>query len=237
MSRAEYRSPSQHRTTAALALFLALGGVLLAQGNDQKLADSQAAAAPPANVKGIPAAKKEKSRALSAVTPEREAAAMTFVHLNHPELADLLLQLKENQSHEYERAVRELFRTTERMALIRERDPAQYVLELTVWTAQSHVQLLAAKLKMGASEELRKQLREALLVQGEARLALLKHDRKKTSDRLAKVESEIARFEKDREQVIEKQLEVLTRAANEGRKAKIGAKSPAKPVKKNVTSP
>ena len=228
---------SHHRTTAALALFLALSNMLLAQGNDQKLTDSKAAAAPPANVKGTPAAKKEKPRALSAVTPEREAAAMTFVHLNHPELADLLLQLKENQSHEYERAVRELFRTTERMALIRERDPAQYELELAVWTAQSHVQLLAAKLKMGASEELRKQLREALLVQGEARLALLKHDRKKTSDRLTKVESEIARFEKDREQVIEKQLDVLTRAANEGRKAKISTKSPAKPVKKNANSP
>jgi hypothetical protein len=237
MFRAEYRSSSRHCTTAALALFLALGGVLLAQGNDQKLADSKAVAAPPANLKGTPAGKKEKPRALSAVTPEREAAAMTFVHLNHPELADLLLQLKENQSHEYERAVRELFRTTERMALIRERDPAQYELELAVWTAQSHVQLLAAKLKMGASDELRKQLREALLVQGEAKLALLKHDQKKTRDRLTKVESEIARFEKDREQVIEKQLEVLTRAANEGRKAKISAKSSAKPVKKNANSP
>jgi hypothetical protein len=52
------------------------------------------------------------------VTPERQAAVMTFVQRNHPELADLLAHLKARQPAEYEGAVRELFRTTERLAQI-----------------------------------------------------------------------------------------------------------------------
>jgi hypothetical protein len=98
------------------------------------------------------------------------------------------------------------------------------------------VQLLAAKLKMSTSEELVKQLRDALARQNESRLALLKHERQKASDRLEKVEGDIVRFEADREKIIDRQLQLLTRAADEGRPAKLGGKNAVK-VKKNAKSP
>lgn len=158
------------------------------------------------------------------VTPEREAAVRTFVELNHPELAELLTHLKSNKPQEYERAIRELHRITERLAGIQERDRDQYDLEIKLWTAQSRVQLLTAKLRMGAKDELKDQLREALNLQADAKLALLKHERERAAARLAKIDADIAQFENNRDQVIEKQMELLQRTASQGKPAKIGVK-------------
>ena len=84
---------------------------------------------------------------------------------------------------------KDIFRTTERLATIQERDPLQYELEVAAWTAQSRVELLAAKLKMGLSDELIKQLREALQIAEQAKTALLKHERQRVADRLNKLDS------------------------------------------------
>lgn len=174
-----------------------------------------------------PAKRDAKAKKLG-VTPERQAAVTTFVKRNHPELADLLTHLKARQPDEYEGAVRELFRTTERLAQIQERDPLQYELEVGLWTAQSRVQLLTAKLMMGATDELESALRSAVSEQIDARVALLRHQRQKAADRASNLEREIRKVEDDREQVIEKQVQLLTRAASEGRPASI--------VPKNIVS-
>jgi hypothetical protein len=166
-----------------------------------------------------------KARPPITVTPEREAAVLTFIQRNHGELADLLAHLKDNQPAEYEQAVKEIFRVTERLAQIQERDPLQYELEIAVWTAQSRVQLLSARMKMAVTDDLKQELREALGVQSDARLALLKHERQKAADRLGKLEADINRFETEREKVIDRQMQLLTRAA-EGR-GKPGAKTAA----------
>lgn len=163
------------------------------------------------------------------VTPEREAAVRTFVERNHPELAELLTHLKTNKPQEYERAIRELHRITERLAGIQERDRDQYDLEIKLWTAQSRVQLLTARLRMGTTDELKDQLRQALNSQAEAKVALLKHERERVATRLTKIDADIAHFEKDRDEVIEKQMELLVRTASsapgqKGKAAKIGVK-------------
>ena len=151
------------------------------------------------------------------VTPEREAAVQTFVERNHPELAELLAHLKANKPQEYERAIRELHRITERLAGIQERDRTQYDLELKLWTAQSRVQLFTAKLRMDSTGELKTQLRDALNAQAEAKVALLRHERVRVTARLERIDADIAQFENDREKVIDKQMELLTRSATDGR--------------------
>jgi len=212
------------RTSTFLATTLAVAGLIGAQsGNATDEAKSGPITVSPAikaSAPGSAGAKKEgKARPAILVTPEREAAVLNFVQRNHAELADLLAVLKANQPDEYERALREIFRATERMNQIQERDPLQYELEVVAWTAQSRVQLLAAKLKMNESDELIKQLRDSLKIQNEAKISLLKHERQKAADRMAKIDSDISRFESDRETVIDKQMELLTRAA-ENRPAK-----------------
>src|SRR5437773_7696567 len=157
---------------------LGIAGLLYAQSGDAKNSTASVKTdgklAVPARVVANPK-KDAKAKAAITVTPEREAAVMTFVQRNHAELAELLGYLKTNQPEEYERAIKEIFRTTERLDQVQDRDPLQYELEVAAWTAQSHVQLLAARLKMGSSDELLKQLREALKTQNETKLSLLKH--------------------------------------------------------------
>ena len=219
---------------------LGIAGLLYAQSGDAKNSTASVKTdgklAVPARVVANPK-KDAKAKAAITVTPEREAAVMTFVQRNHAELAELLGYLKTNQPEEYERAIKEIFRTTERLDQVQDRDPLQYELEVAAWTAQSHVQLLAARLKMGSSDELLKQLREALKTQNETKLSLLKHERQKVADRLGKLDGDIARFETDRQKVIDRQLQLLTRSAAEGRPARLGAKNAAKQAKKNVTPP
>jgi len=196
-----------------------------------------------ARVAGSASSKKEapkketKTKPAILVTPEREAAVLTFVQRNHAELADLLAALKTNDPEQYERAIRDIFRTTERLALIQERDPLQYELEIVAWTAQSRVELLAAKLKMESSDELIKQLREALKTQNDARVALLKHERQKAADRVSKFDSEITRYESDREGAVNRQLKLLVRASGEGRPAKSASKLAPKQKKTQTSSP
>jgi hypothetical protein len=213
---------------------LAAAGLLYAQSDSAPTAGS--ASSKKDGPKRESAKKESKAKAVILVTPEREAAVLTFVQRNHAELAELLAALKTNDPEQYERAVRDIFRTTERLAQIQERDPLQYELEVAAWTAQSRVELVAAKLKMESSDELIKQLREALKTQNQARVALLKHERQKFADRVSKLDTEIARFERDRDPAIERQLKLLVRTSGEGRAGK-AAKLPSKAKKVQTTSP
>ncbi len=229
---------------SSCSLLLALGLSVLAAGQGGSAGQgstSAEAAKPEARVETRPAAKGKKSVPI-AITPEREAAAITFVERNHAELAGLLGSLKANQPKQYEQAIREIFRVTERLAGVQERDPLLYELEVKLWTAQSQVQLLAARLKMsdrdeGRQDDYRQQLREALSMQIAARLEVLKHQREQASERLAKMDREIKQIEESREQAIEKQLDVLTRmnknktkagGGNASSNAKNAAKRPGK---------
>jgi hypothetical protein len=197
-----------------LALVLALVGLLLADATAQQ-----------GKNKPVP----------MNVTPEREAAVQTFVERNHPELAELLSHLKTNRPQEYERAIRDLHRITERLAGIQERDRTQYDLEIALWTAQSRVQLFTARLRMGATDSLKNDLREALNSQAEAKVALLKHERKRVADRLAKIDADIDQFENDRQKVIDKQMDLLVRAAKTGKDTKPGPKGAvSKPAGKRI---
>ena len=214
---------------AFIATALTVCSLLYAQSGDTKTSVSVKAPENTTAPVRSSAKKDAKVRPPVAVTPEHEAAVMSFVQRNHPELADLLVYLRAAQPEEYERAVKEIFRTTVRLATIQERDPLQYDLEVAAWTAQSHVQLLAAKLKMGSSDDLVKQLRAALQMQNAAKVALLKHERQKAADRLEKLESDITRLEANRDDVVDRQLKLLTRAAAEGR--------PVKAAKKKSVSP
>jgi hypothetical protein len=218
-----------------IAVLIAVGW-LYAQADDAK--PGSAKKSPPATTSASPAGsasiKKDSAKKANptkpaiSITPEREAAVLTFVQRNHAELVDLLAVLKTNQLEEYDRAVRDIFRAMERINQIQERDPLQYELEVAAWTAQSRVQLLAARLKMGSTEDLLKRLRDALATQNEAKLALLNHERQKAADRLTKIDADIARFQTDREEVIEKQLKLLTRSAGDVRPAKLLPKNSTK---------
>ena len=153
--------------------------------------------------------KNGKNKPGALVTPEREAAVKTFVKQHHAELAELLVQLKASNAKDYEQAIRELFRTSERLAQIQERDMDQYELELKLWQSQSRVQLLSARVKMFATKELREQLKAALNEQVDARVALLKREREKVSHRIGEIDDQLKKMEGNRKQIVDRQIENL----------------------------
>jgi hypothetical protein len=125
------------------------------------------------------------------VTPEREAAALTFVRRHHPRLAELLIHLEEQDKRQYQRAVRDLFRTSERLAQLQERDPSRYSLELRVWKIRSRIQLYSAQLAMQDDPQIRQQLKNALLEQGELQREVLENERQRIAERLKKIDQQL----------------------------------------------
>ena len=67
---------------------------------------------------------------LPAFTPELETASLEFVRRHHPELSAVLGQLKGLKRDEYEQAVREITKTTEKLAMLKAADERLYELSL-----------------------------------------------------------------------------------------------------------
>lgn len=167
-----------------------------------------------------PTTKTARSKPVLHVTPEREAAAMVFVRRHHAELAELLDYLKGNLPKDYERAIRELFRSSERLARLKETDDeTRYLLELDLWKTQSRIQLLVAQVRMKSSDELEGQLRDLLQQRYELKLSLLRHDREKMAIRLKKLDEQIEKLSEERSAIMERSIKGLVQSAI-GRPAK-----------------
>jgi hypothetical protein len=204
---------------ATVAGFAASSGVSSAGAEDAKIvpvvsaSGTTAVKLPAAEEKGR-VGKGQRAAALG-FTPEREAAAMTFVRTHHPELADLLARLKDRRPGEYQKAIRDLFRVSERLAQSQEMHPNRYELELEDWKLASRVQLLVARLTMDRSTSMEQQLRALLAEQLEVREKLIKLDRDRAAERVKSLDAELSRLEGDRAQVLEEKFQKALRSAGE----------------------
>ena len=147
------------------------------------------------------------------ITPERQAAALKFAELHHPELFELVKGLRKARRAAYEKAVRQLYNDSERLARLKERVPSRYELALTEWQLDSRLRLLVARITMSAGDpEMEAQLRELLKKRLEARLALLKLDRERQAARLKKLDEQIEEIEADENAAIDKDLVRIQRS-------------------------
>ncbi|MCA8990383.1 MAG: hypothetical protein KDA88_00295 [Planctomycetaceae bacterium] len=149
-----------------------------------------------------------------AVTPEREAAAMTFAKRHHPELASLVETLKKRDAAGYESAVRELFRTSERLAKLQPRFPDRYSSELEIWKLDSRIRLMAAQSVSGMPEAQRAEMKKLLLLRQEIRLAQVVAERKKLAQRLEKLDESISQLQQQSDELAEKEMDRLLRSVN-----------------------
>ena len=163
----------------------------------------------------LPAARNAKGGAV--LTPQREAAALSFVRQHHPELADLLAQLKTSKPKEYERAAQELFRTSERLALSQERDPERYELELKAWKVSSQVRLLAARLMMADNSALVQQLKDLIVEREELQLQTLLLERERLAARTEKLDGAIEKARKSRDELVQASVEQVLREIQQSR--------------------
>jgi hypothetical protein len=149
-------------------------------------------------------------KATAAMTKAREAGALAFVREHHPELESLLMSLKERQPKQYEAAIRDLFRQSERLASAQEKDSARYELELKAWKLQSRVQLLTATVLMTPQDEAAQdKLRDALVEQLQARRALLELERDQAAKRVERLDEQIKKLDADMQKAAERQLKLI----------------------------
>lgn len=170
---------------------------------------------PPAE--GAKATKSARQEKLPMATPEREAAALMFVQINHPELSAVLEQLKADKPGEYDKAIRELFKTCEQLNRTQDSDPRKYALDLDAWKIKSRIQLLAARASLSADPALDTQLKDATNRQSEIRIAQLALQREQMAQKLAKLDEQLAQAEQDRQPQADKQYNTLMRGISKAR--------------------
>ena len=164
-------------------------------------------------------AAKQAARSALAFTPEREAAALAFVRRHHPELATLLHRLKPMNQDEYERAIVELFATSENLAGLLVSNPKRHDAALEVWKARSRVDLITARLASGApAPEVESQLRQALEAQLDAEVRQHRLDREQAEARLKRIDESIARIEANRGKMVESRLHGLKKKGERARR-------------------
>jgi len=168
---------------------------------------------------------------------DREKVALAFVRENHPELAQLLEQLKPMKPAEYERAVRQIYSVSKTLANLKEREPKRYELGLEVWKARSRVELLTAKLISSPSPELEAKLREAVASQLDVEVRQQKLEREQAEAqreqveaRLKKLNANIERLESNRKKVIENRYQSLLKQSQRNRRQDAGKTAPSPPA-------
>lgn len=146
------------------------------------------------------------------ITPEREAAVVEFLRQHHPALLDLVRYLKQHLPKEYQKAMRDLYRTHERLNGIADRgDLKKHELELKFWKTQSRVQLLTAQYRMTKTPGIRKQLEKLLNEQYDQRIMMLRYDRERVESRLQKLDRQIEDLRATQQQQVERQIQSLTK--------------------------
>lgn len=167
----------------------------------------------------VPEKKTEsRSDARSADEKPSEEDVLKFAREHHPELAGLLEQLKASRPKEFNRAMKELSSQVARLDRTRDRMPARFDYELSIWKLESQTKLLAARWAMSQDPELEKQIRDLMRTRSDLKLSQLKADREKLAERLKSLDEQISGDESRREELIDEEFKRLTRQAGNARK-------------------
>ena len=189
--------PAHSRQSELVGCLLCLAGVVLGSANAAAQMELPSARQP----QGKPAS---ESPPPPVFTEEREAAALTFVRKNRPELLKMLEELKLRNPAEYQRAVGDLFRTSEMLASVRQEDPGRYELALKGWQAEMHANMLFARLvqQPGETKEVEAELRQAVE-------KLVGSQIEQTAYQVRRVEGELERLRKHHQELESRRAELV----------------------------
>lgn len=168
---------------------------------------------------------------------DKEALALALVREHHPELSELLEQLKADNPKQYQQAIAELYGSSLRLSQFKEKDAERYRLELKAWQLDSRARLLAAKLTMETRPESEGQLRAVLAEREDVRIELLSLERTRAAERLTKIEGQLATLREDRPKRIDRAFDqLMRRIANTRPKAKAAKETKQRPDSKTDKS-
>lgn len=150
------------------------------------------------------------------LTAEQQQSALDFVKEHHPQLNALISRLKKRDPAEYQKALKDVFRTCERLQRMEGRDRPRFEVELKLWKVGSRTRLLAARMATDQSPELESQLRELLNERTDLRLQQLTLERERLNNRIERIDSQVSQLAGERDAVIDKEIERLRRTVRAG---------------------
>ena len=149
----------------------------------------------------------------------REKAALAFANKHHPALEKLLRQLRGMDENEYNKAIRELYRVSERLDQLEKRNPIYYQNQLDLWKASSSATLLAARLQLNPGDEnLREKLRLALQLKLDTQKRIYEDELQRAEVRVSRIKENLSRLEREGPQMIERQIHQLDSPRKSDRK-------------------
>ena len=201
---------------------------------------------PPAQAgkKKLDATAGSRRLATGSIKESQEQQALTLAREQHPELAELLVRLKETDQKQYERAILELARDAERLERLKQKTPDRHAIELRRWKIESRIRLLAARLTMSSTPELQSELRSAIAERLDVQAELLKSERDRLQQRLKEIDQSLDKVESKRPESTEQELQkilqqagIVRAAAKKQSKAKSGTTRNSVAGKSSETKP
>jgi len=199
--------------------------------NGSHLRADSAAGDVTAQAKAKKAARKAKAnQKLKNITADQETQAIDFARTQHPELVELLDRLEEINPEQYSRAIRELYRTSEKLRLMADRNPQRHTLEITLWKLESRIRLSLAQKVMEDDAEMEKSLAPLMAERRDLKRQILELERQQATTRITEIEKQLDALQKDPEAETAKELKRLRQAVSGQMKP---AKAKAKQNKKS----
>jgi hypothetical protein len=158
----------------------------------------------------------EKSKPAVAAAEDQDAdekIALDFAREHHPELARLLEPMKKAHPKEYQKAVRELARTSERLARVKPRFPERFAIEIDLWKAESRLRLVAAKSAMVDDEERRQQIEELVEKRNTLKIRLFEEERKEALAKVDQLDRQIAGLKSQQGKEVRAEVDKLVKSA------------------------
>lgn len=138
----------------------------------------------------------KKAGKVAKISPSREGELLQFVHEHHPELAELLEQLKPMSSDQYLAALGDLDRDVRRIEGVRKGTTGRSEAELNLWKSRSRIRLLAARLTVSSDEDLRGKLRDELRQLRRLELEAVQRELSATQQTLEKQQRKLEQLKK-----------------------------------------
>jgi hypothetical protein len=157
----------------------------------------------------------EKAKALAAVDidADEESAALKFAKEHHPDLAKLLGPMKSARPKEYQKAVRELSRTADRLIRLETRSPERYAIELDLWKTESRLRLIAVRTAMVDDDERREQIEKLVTDRNALKIKLYEFEREEAKSRISQLDKQIEALKAQESNAVRKEVDRLVNSA------------------------
>ncbi len=151
--------------------------------------------------------------AAAEVDVDDERVALAFAGAHHAELARLLGPMKAAHPREYQKAIRELFRASDRLSRIQARSADRYELELAIWKSESRLRLVAAQSAMVDDDERREQIEKLVTERNSLRVRLFELEIAESEARIAQLNRQIETLKGQESEAVRREVDRLVNTA------------------------